>query len=60
MPAAVLSWPRPTPVAVAVAVELEVAAERIREEERTRWPERAAELVALVMGMALVKEQDRA
>ena len=56
MPAAVLSWPRPTPV----AVELEVAAERIREEERTKWLERAAELVALVMGMALVKEQDRA
>ena len=58
MPAAVLSWPRPTPVAV--AVELEVAAERIREEERTRWPGPAAELVALVTGMVLVKEQDRA
>ena len=58
MPAAVLSWPRPTPVAV--AVELEVAAERIREEERTRCLEPAAELVALVMGMALVKGLDRA
>ena len=36
------------------------AAARIQEEERTKWPERAAELVALVMGMALVKEQARA
>ena len=58
MPAAVLSWPRPTPVVV--AVELEVVAERIREEERTRWLERAAELVALVMGMVLVKGLARA
>ena len=36
-----------------------MVAEPIPEEERTRWPEPAAELVALVMGMALVKEQDR-
>ena len=42
------------------AVELVVAAERIPEAERTRWLEPAAEPVALAMGMALVKEQDRA
>ena len=33
--------------------------ERIPEAERTRWREPAAELVALAMGMALVKEQVR-
>ena len=41
------------------AVELAVAVERIPEAEQTRWPEPAAEPVALVMGMALVKEQVR-
>ena len=42
-----------------LAAELEVAAERTPEVERTRWLEPAAELVALAMGMALVKEQVR-
>ena len=36
-----------------------MAAERIPEAERTRWPEPAGEPVALAMGMALVKEQVR-
>ena len=40
-------------------MELAVAAERIPEAERTRWQEPAAEPVALVMGMVLVKEQVR-
>ena len=40
-------------------MELVAAVERIPEAERTRWLELAAEPVALVMGMALVKELDR-
>ena len=36
-----------------------MAVERIPEAERTRWLELAAELVALAMGMALVKEPVR-
>ena len=56
---AVAVIPEAAAKAVMPAVELVVAAEPIPEAERTRWPEPAAEPVALVMGMALVKELDR-
>ena len=44
----------------AAVLRVAAVAEPIPEEERMRLLEPAAELVALAMGMALVKEQDRA